>query len=660
MKPMLRHIALVLVCAVLSCAQGCVADRSGMCPDAPELPDNIIGYISVKLMPTDGITRASVGDSFEYGDRNELALAGGNHHFLIFYNEEQEAPVAVSALSPVEPETVGATNLSSTVAFAAIAAKSEQMSFLEKLQECLVILNTDISENSLWTMSKKELMAKVVNSPFFISDKGNRFFTMCNSVYVENGDIAMYTKVQIEGNVYTSYLDAIFAALKVDEKGKDIGKAAVEAYVERLAAKVSVRFNDEGKDIFTPSDNDIILLDRIEDDVPYYKGGYKSRIKITGWGMNALEQESYLFRNIRANGNYFDKWYSVDNKRAYWSEDCNYGKAVYPWQLRRAADKASIPYYNGSNNILRNLSYYELNSGKFGKENSLYAPENTYDFTDASFNTSLDSRAEVLAGTHVVICAELQTDLQDGKGFESRDLYRDRNGNFYLSEKECFKALVLSLNNSLKSHAFLKYKYYDWDKGGGGETLFAWTKGDCCLYYNDTKLTADNIDRLAGKLTSDATVEGGDGQRLVWLDGMSIKDEAGRDIAIYSNIDEVDESKNRYERGSTPNDIKSILLEYIGVVDHFKDGKMYYAVPVGYVLDEQNSTNTSSAYKIYGVVRNCVYDIVIHDVTGLGTSVDNDTEPIVPNKVSTHDHLYISFEILQWHETDQRVPGVIS
>ena len=684
-----RHIICIfLSMAFLLIAESCINDRfaedsdSGVegstdsvaSPVAPGL--NTVGYMSISLQRANGITRgATVGDEFDYGSDEEFRLASGQHHFAIFYKDGQDTPVAVAALSSMSEGKEGNTTSPSTVVLATIAAKSEQKSVLEELKECIVILNTDIEVEQLMTTAKDALLNTIVKSPYYKNADGKEFFTMSNAVYVDNaGQKVITTKVDTE-KIYSSYMEALEQAWK--------GNAAVNAYVERLTAKFSLEFsnnsynNSTTEKIFIPKDNKIVVFSHLNNDgIPYYDepddddDAFSYKIRITGWGINALEKESYLFRKIDAKGGYFDGWYKWYEKesendysrpfgRTYWSEDCNYTRAVYPWQYRRAVDKAEIPYYAGHSNILQNLSYTELNANGFGKK-YLYAPENTYDFKDAAFKSSLDSRIELLAGTHLIVCAELLTNLDDINIHKAKDVYRDRNGIFYRSEKECFKALVTVLNNTIKSRSFLKYTYYNWDNGGGKQTLYAKTHGEYSLYYNGIKLTQENIDKLSGVLTSDAFISNGDGQRLVWMDGMSIRDDMGNPVEIYSNIDEVDEKKNVWLREATIDDIKSILFEYTGAIDHFKDGKMYYAVPVGLIKDEANSTEQMDQYSVYGVVRNCQYSIQIEDVTGLGTSVDNDAEPIVPNKVSTHDHLFISFKILDWHLTEQNVPGVIN
>lgn len=656
MKFTLRHTVYALIASALMLG-GCRKNSADI-DMPPQLPQdeeelNTIGYVALKLFPADGATRA-VGDQFDYGDTNSVLLSGDPCHFLVFYNDQQATPIAVSAISGMVSNDNNNHTANSTVAFAAIAAKSEQKNFFEQLHHCLVLLNTNFTETQLWTTTKDQLLKTVVHSPFYTAKNGNRYFTMCNAVYVNGNQLAMDTQVD-PTKVYSNYLEAIERAYN--------GEAAVVAYVERLAAKISVRFNNPALDnaaerLFVPAQDEIVLFENIKSDIPYYKGGYKSKIRITGWGMNALESSSFLFRNIKVNGNYFSNWFNTAYHRAYWSEDCNYTAANYPLQYRKAVDNSTAAYYAAGGNILQNMSYDDLNVNSFGKGSDQngkalgrYVPENTFDCTDSGFN--LDGRTEVLAGSHVIVCAELLTNLENPNDFKPYDIYRDRNGNCYRDELTCVQALVSALNNSLRSHSYLKYIYYDWNNGGSKQTLYAKTHGDYALYYNNTRISAANVGQIAAKLTADATVKNGDGQRLVWLDGFSIKDSFGKVVQIYSKIDEVDSKNDVFLRDATTNDIKSILLQYIGVIDHFKNGKMYYAVPVEY-------TTGYNSKKVYGMVRNCVYEIVINNVTGIGTSVDNDKDPIVPNTVSTHDHMYVSFEILRWHDVEQNVPGLIN
>lgn len=648
-------------------ATGCVSDFfEDECDDNLDGYDTI-GYMAVRLMPSDGDTRASVGDEFDLGTNGELILSKEANHYAVFFRGGQDVPVGVSELNGMTSELGTDDKANSSMVYAAIVGRNELKEVLQQLEECYVILNTDIPLSDMITYTKDDLLKMRVSSPFFIDSKGARYFTMSNSVYVDGGIKKIDTSVDTD-KIFSSYQETMEQAWK--------GNAAVKAYVERLAAKFSLRFEDDLLNApdavrdFVPKDNKMILFTGLSaGDVPYYQDAdpatripYTYQVRVVGWGMNALEQESYLFRNFNAGSNYFSNWYSPSYKRAYWSEDRNYGKNTYPWQYRKVIDNSGIPVYSGSNNILRNYSYNELNNG-FATVFQ-YTPENTFDFSDKDFSKALNNRPEFLAGTHIIVCAEMLSNIEDPNRWAPHELYRDRNGSYYKNEVDCAKALVSSFNNALKSHSYLKFTYWDWSKGGEEYKLFVSTKGEYALYFNNRKLDAQYVEELYKQgvsLMSEAEFKGSDGKRILWHDAMTIKDDKGNTLHSYSNIDEVNPGNNDYLRPSTVNDMKSVIFENVGAVDHFKDGKMYYAIPIGYVQNPAYTpSGTQPQYSVYGVVRNSTYDIVITGISGLGTSVDDPDQPIIPNTVSSQDHLFIGFKIIEWHPIENTVPGLIN
>lgn len=668
MKFLTRHITRLLLVAMLSVATGCASDVLEENPGDVMEGYDTIGYMAVRLMPSDGATRAAVGDEFDAGTAGEFSLSKEAGHYAVFYTGGQETPLAISELNGMTSDQSTDDKANSSLVYATIVGRNEMKEELEKFEECYVILNTNIPISDMIALTRDELLNKTVASPFFIDSKGERYFTMSNSVYVENGLKKIDTEVDTS-KIFPSYQEAMEQAWK--------GNAAVTAYVERLSAKFSLRFEDERLNAqnavreFIPKDNTMILFTGLSSgEVPYYADKdpatgtpYSYKVRLTGWGMNALEQETRLFRNFRPGVPYFDNWYSTGYKRAYWSEDCHYDKEAYAWQYRKVIDNSGIPVYEGRDNILRNYSYLELNSNGFNKSYQ-YTPENTFDFRDPVFARELNSRPEMLAGTHIIVCAEMLTNIQNPGVWAPQDIYRDRNGSYYKNELDCVKALVSSFNNILKSHAFLKFTYWDWSKGGVEYKLFAMTRGEFGLYYDGRKLDPQYVEELYKQGVSflaEAEFKGSDGKRILWNDKFTIQDAQGNQLQSYSNIDEVDASKNEYLRPSTVNDMKSVIFENVGAVDHFQDGKMYYAIPIGYVQNQAATPENGQApYSVYGVVRNSTYEIVITGVSGLGTSVDIETQPIIPNTVSSQDHLFIGFEILEWHPIENTVPGVIN
>ena len=622
-----------------------------------------VGYMAIRLMPSDGNdSRAAVGDAYDAGTYGEMALCHEAKHYAIFYTEGQDLPIAVSELNGMTSDQSTDSQANSSLVYATIVARNELREMLERLNDCYVILNTDINYETLLTATKDDLLSKRVTTPYFIDSKGNRYFTMANSVYMESGKKKIFTYVDTE-KIYSSYNECIEQAWK--------GNAAVNAYVERLAARFALSFEDEALNapnaslIFQPEHNDMIVFTQVTSgDVPYYSDKdpvtgipYSYRIELTGWGLNALEQQSFLFRNFKETGNYFNSWYNTTNKRAYWSEDCNYADNTYPWQYRRVIDNSGIPVYQNSKNILLNFSYDQINANRFGT-GVQYSSENTYDFTDKEFSTKLNSIPQLLAGTHIIVTARILTNFKNASQWEANNIYRDRNGKFYRNELECVKAMVSSLNNTLRSHSFLKFTYWDWTKGGIELKLFGSTKGDFALYYGNRLLDLNYVEELYEQgisLLADAEFKGGDGKQILWSDKLSIRDSSGKVMQTYSNIDEVNSKNDVFLRESTDDDIKSVINEHFGAVDHYKNGAMYYAIPIGYV---RNAADTD--YDIYGVVRNSSYNIKITGVSGIGASVDKTDQPIIPNTITTNDHLYIGFDIIEWHPIDNTVSGAIS
>lgn len=531
--------------------------------------------------------------------------------------------------------------------------------------QCLIFANAKkLYEQHFSHYTEATTLTEVINeswsstSPQYIGRDDNGLFTMCNSVYASGTGLRITVPVTYD-NLIIDDGDHFYTQEEIDNK-------TVIVQIERMVAKYSFSLprtsgkleaggSFNGVDTFTPEDDMILYCDYFETDGTPHVVSRSWRARVTGWGVNALEKKSYVVKNVNPNGDYFPGWNDAANWRCYWAEDFNYTGAGYPMQYRHAVDKPSQIYYqsNGDNNILKNYSYNDLNGA--GMNRYVFVPENTY---DASGVGDLEKRTHLLAGTHLIVCAELVTDIPNKGDFRVAELYRDYNGVFYRQAKDCFWSMINSFVQDVASHNTLKYNLYNWDEK---ETLPITTYealtqgGDYRIYYNDRELTYSEVMAMDNNkvLFIPANIDGGDGRVIPWIDGITIRNSNGV-LPIYKEIvdtvkpgkpnygDLAAQNKNNLKRTATDNDIKSLLLEWLGPVDHFNAGKMYYAAPSKLVA-------ISSIANMYGVVRNNWYSYNLIGINKIGTSVDDLDQPIVPDEVITKDRINVNMTILPWH-----------
>lgn len=583
------------------------------------------------------------------------------------------------------------------------------------------------------------------------ADKNHKYFTMTNSAY--------YCKAEGNGGGDEEYKLHVAEEFDAKEHVKKTYAAAkrepITVYVERMLAKFSFKLPDksENKRFFYPSETQessetldpkktskLIVFDGFDSDgFPKHKAR-RWRIEVTGWNANAFETQSYIFKKLPEYNKLntylkdFEWWNNPENLRSYWCEDPHYDYDEekkpwsYSWQYRKTVDYDLEDYEkqkeSKNNLLLRNYSFDDLGLGKPDRkpdgsefkdadelrnymdkafeDKIVYTPENTYD-AEAVLKTDeyagLDSRDELLAGTHLLIGAEFQMDTQD---YDPEDideyfinnaisdpewkvpkhLFRDHFGYYYLSERECIASLVHDFNQLLESLDKMRFVHYlDWDTNDGNsntEELLAETEGKCSLYYRDKNdgswqtLTEDKI--LNEEIFSDddltmsiAELRGGDGKRLPWIDKLMKENR----LAIGHNAEDPTLSiyypkEGEYEASVADparevrytkydsNFIKSLLYEWLGAIDHFNQGRMYY--PLGIVNNPQAIKEGKTLH--YGVVRNNWYRFTLENVIAFGIAVDRTSQPIIPERVDNEDKVNSSVEILDWHHFETTITTI--
>ena len=568
--------------------------------------------------------------------------------------------------------------------------------------ECLVVLNApwlmeklsaEVTQGQWASRNKDDVRALVwealeedpSNIGFFY-ESGKRYLTMSSSAYMDGNDKKDFVEISSSNIIFGN------------ESEKELMEKIVYVHVERMVSKYTFGLENYKDDyIFTPKEtskveqnHQVVLCTGwtnkyLEDGatVPMETDDWEPvlelrnwQAKFLGWGMNALETQSHVFKNIR-NGNYFDNWNDANNYRSYWSEDPHY-QGDYPWQNRRAVNNNLNWYGNQSptwTNLLRNYAWNDPHFACGPQFDTVYTPENTY---DAEFlRSQLDGRMELLAGTHLIVRTELQVqDAVDSENFETFPyLYRDRAGVCYKTAQDCLWGLVRAFNYALSSQTVMKYNYYDWDPNRSVNVLdqqllavptvtydnsATLDKGLFKLYYKGKELTYEYImydlkEDDCKELLKAAQIKNGDGQRLLDTSDFTVRkidpnNNSFTELPIYSRYDigvdpdthqEYNNSKYRLNRSNVEkkNDMQSLFLEWAGPVDLYLGGRMYYAYPAYIKKDE-----------IYGAVRNAWYQFTVTGINNIGIPVHDENLEIVPNWDNPFNQINVKVNILGWHD----------
>lgn len=541
----------------------------------------------------------------------------------------------------------------------------------------LLVLNAHDITTALDQLSERETAVTIkdvldmvdTSTDTHMAGRSSNYFTMTSAAYLAkgtNGEWKHSILVEIDGNNIFSTRD------------QAIVRPAVVAYVERMASKFSFRISgadDDTKLNFSPSDGraQVIICNYINGQPSYNNQNWTC--SVTGWGISKYEPIVHYFRNIvddeTTNINsypysygtnitsqpFFNGWNRAADHRCFWAVDLNYQDGNYPKQYRPAVDNPSINYYGKEDKpSLAYLSYNELSTdfSELSSEDGavLYSTENTF---------PNDTRQDGLwqhdfAGCELVIGAQIHINSVS----ETRsdyDLFRNKLGIFYPSKTDFASYFITTFNNQLSSQSTMTYRYYDWSNpANNGEAVIhslSINNSNYKLYYNGQPLTPERMAALA-KFTIPATIEGGDGKVIPWIEGMYI----GR-RAIDPNTYE--EYGDIIKLSVNNNDFKSLIYDWVGAFDHFNKGKMTYSVPIRYKASEQKVS--ASAYRPtigdYGVVRNTWYSFDLLEINNLGTPVDDLNQKIIPYKTSLENSIMMEIKAIDWHKfsTTVTLPG---
>ncbi|MCH5169451.1 MAG: Mfa1 fimbrilin C-terminal domain-containing protein [Prevotellaceae bacterium] len=675
-------------------------------------------YMAIKLYDaadnTSFGTRASFdsdfdGDIFNKGLNEEKAIyanyENGMPNFIMLFDENDEKVGDLLHLKPFLPEdTENPEQESDNSSYSLFVATLNENDVLRKdISKVLVVLNASPSvrvklnaakdyDAAVKTikMSDEDVIARSSYADatkfLYLNADGKQYFTMSSSMVVKGGSVDAATdRSTLKEHLHKTKAEAL--------------EDPFAMYVERTQSKYTVLFKKKsdsdnlyyfdssentkssGNSKYVPvgfleyeSGKDFPLEGNLEElryvdsyvrsesvsdrkNVSVITGSWK--VNITGWSVNGLEKNEYLFKKIEPTTTYFTNWQTLPY-RNYWAESYHYSDGTYPDQYRKV-----FTLENGSLTNLENLESLEqlqdqnqdptLNYFPFStlnqKEPHQYSPENTFstdvfrkngnteNATEEELTEAFDSKAFLRVGTHLIVTAQLLI-----KGFDDAYAVTSYNSETGLvtgvADKLCMDGIYWSKKAYMEYVA--EYLAY-WMLTDDNQGIFGSNDGN---FY----VGSGGSYRLAKGTDFDlkpAQIKGGDG--WVYLspdDGVTLytktTDKEGKDN--YSPID--------------PDKYETLAYEHQELMaGHFKDGCMYYAVPVEH--NNAGLPKTTIATGDYGAVRNHWYAFTVNQIFSVGTPVDDPDQPIVPNLEPKNPGLGVEVKILNWHQvsTDVDISG---
>lgn len=656
--------------------------------------ENAEGFVSFKISNTNSMTRAAVsngtGKDYETGTEYEITNDQGAN--VVFFFKDDGTAYGKSYLQLMgdlaDDDHNGAyTDKAKEKVYSARIRKSKGSA--NPIKYCVLILNGSPSMlESLADKDLKYVMTKTEGTDVlgtYTATDGKSYFTMSNTVYVDEEE----AKTSVNGPTEIDPAKHICATWALAQENPII------VHVERVVAKFEISFKS-GDNVLYNGDNMIIheadskeaLMARVNEEQEQKDQPTQWAIRLKGWDVNGTETSTYWIKNLNDETNFtsatypnpqwknqiFGLWnltYKNDGEtfgwndafrmRSYWAVDPHYNKEddLYPEQFRKA-DNADLEFADSdasdddftkvkSDLALKYISYENI---KKTIGDNTYAPENTfgeYEFFEPNEDSDkgdyqFKNNGYKRTSTHILVAAELLLG----------DEVTSKPGT--PSDKYCYEGVYWDASAAEK------------EEGTNDKVVLLEYMVDALLdYYSEplfkdkdckNQFYAEDADKFFELVP--ATVQGGDGRLMIAF-------KKGEDKILFSKRGKsvLDQSTTSESDGFKELDKWNEAIWAVGTVKHYKEGKMYYYIPITHMVKAEDvpvdaSADAEKVWKwnigSYGVVRNHWYKVNVSAILKPGIPVDNPDQPIIPND-EPDEPGYAAFEIviIPWHVIDQNV-----
>lgn len=630
----------------------CSSDDLGV--KAPEIAEiDEMRYIAVQISsPRDITSRA-----FEDGTANESYVNRLDFFFYDVVGNPTSTPLTMVKKDLDEKGTFTNINKNENVSRIYTSVVPVALTQGQNLpsQVICIVNGLEGNINDLKTKNLTELINTLRDSY-----RNGDYFLMSNSVYYGQDILTG----QANQRLCATPINANSQLFGTEQQAKDAitnaataPNALVDIYVERLAAKVGLTMAAEAVKTYVLQNGDSETGTVSLTYTPEY------------WAMNATDEQVYLTKrygveqtedgkttierfpdyaqiNSALTNGGFTNWNDAPHYRSYWGCSPSYFENEYPDVSDDVNDLDGNTYNYHSNyysykEIAKQAVRTDAGQGGIGKQ-ALAA-------TDGAFS--------------IVNTGDVAT------------------GYIYTRESTVAKSRINDIENSnpaaAVASAVLVGKYKVTGAEGDATTFYVdRNAGEGGTYYANA---TNAINTLAGRQSIVFTDVYGNNAAGSGIFTLAHPKKAVREIAktklagrvvtlqlasvpancYYYNIDKVNEGSEEvggYELIDNDNlDKVNAQLLSVGYMDMFYNGLAFYSVPIRH-LNWNDNWYKDGEYiwkdmqsGSLGVVRNHVYTLSIKSISGLGTALRSDDQPIVPAKTEANQFIAARLNILAWN-----------
>lgn len=439
------------------------------------------------------------------------------------------------------------------------------------------------------------------------NNDNKKTFVMSTTSFVDASFTDQYGTNMLEPSNFNVQPAGTVTPDDVFDKDTENKLKVVEVYVERLAAKVEVR------SVVATDENGCVELTVPVAGDPNSQGGAQATttklyVKLSKWGLTSTAKNSYMIKNIAgldgSSSDTFTVWNAPERKRSFWGKSWLWGKDV---------DTENA-----------NFTSYDDATAEFNKSFA-YCAENTNELGKIAEGSGTKNRNL----TSVLFTAQV-FEKDEADNLVALDMVR-YNGSLY--KTVWFKDFVLNYLNINGKHNYYKQVVNE------GETEY--------VQLNAKELGLD----LAFVPTAEEGQFGNSPVKVVstlkTFTGFWVKEGEG-----YRESSDADLTTLNADLAAFDNkDGKAVTVEA------YKDGKMFYDIPIEHLVKEREAETNNIVVGNYGVVRNHWYLLTVDTIKRLGSGVFDPSKDIITEEDPKQPTYFLGakINILSWKIVTQKV-----